>query len=80
MTIDMKYRRTSSEQNPKPVWDKVDRYAAEFQGKVGAVNYRESTDLNLKIEEALKEYFAKVHDYACADMLRFAVEEALEIL
>jgi len=33
-----------------------------------------------KTKEGLKEYYAKIHDYACAARLRFAVKKALEIL
>ena len=68
------------EENPQPVWDMVDRYVAEFKDKFGYVNCRELTGLNLKMEEGLKEYFAKVHNYACAARIRFAVKKAPEIL
>jgi hypothetical protein len=34
----------------------------------------------MKEKEDLKECFAKVHDYACAAKIRFAVGKALEIL
>jgi len=44
------------------------------------VNCRELTVLDVKTEEGLKEYFAKVHDYSCVDRLRFAVRNGLEIL
>jgi len=36
--------------------------------------------LNLKTEEGLKAYFMRVHDYACVERLKFAVEKAIEIL
>ena len=80
MAIGMKYGRTSAEQSPKPVWDIVDRYVAEFKDRFGAVNCRQLTGLDLKTEEGLKEYYAKVHDYACVERLKFAVEKALRIL
>ena len=80
VAIGIKYGRTSSEENPQPVWDMVDRYVAEFKDKFGYVNCRQLTGLNLKTKEGLKEYFAKVHDYACAARIRFAVKKALEIL
>lgn len=80
LAIGMKYGRTSPEQDPTQVWNKVDKYVAEFKERFGAVNCRQLTGLNLKTQEGLKEYFARVHDYACADRLRFAVEKALEIL
>lgn len=76
----MKYGRTRPEENPKPVWDMVDKYVAEFKDKFGYVNCGQLTGLNLKTEEGLREYFAKVHDYACVERLKFAVEKALRIL
>lgn len=66
--------------NPQPIWNIVDNYVAEFKEKFGYVNCRQLTGLNLKTKEGLKEYFAKVHDYACAARLKFAVKKAMEIL
>jgi len=80
IAIGMKYGRTSPEEDPQPVWNMVDKYVAEFKDKFGYVNCRQLTGLNLKTKEGLKEYFAKVHDYACAARIRFAVQKALEIL
>lgn len=80
IAIGIKYGRTSSEENPQPIWEMVDRYVAEFKDKFGYVNCRQLTGLDLKTKEGLKQYFAKVHDYACAERLKFAVEKGLEIL
>jgi len=80
LAIGMKHGRTGPEQSPKPVWDKVDRYVAEFKDRFGAVTCRELTGLDVKTEQGLKEYFAKVHDYACVDRLRFAVNKVTELL
>jgi len=80
LAIGMKYGRTAAEENPQPVWDKVDRYVAEFQERFGSTTCRQLTGLNMKKQEDLQEYFAKVHDYACAARIRFAVKKALEIL
>jgi hypothetical protein len=80
MAIGIKYGRSSPEENPQPTWDIVNKYVAEFRGKFGYVNCRQLTGLNLKTKEGLKEYFAKVHDYACVERLKFAVEKAVEIL
>jgi len=80
IAIGIKYGRSNAEENPKPVWDKVDRYVAEFKDKFRYVNCRQLTGLNLKTEEGLKKYFAKVHDYTCVARLKFAVEKAIEIL
>ena len=80
IAVGIKYGRTSPEQDPTPVWRMVDDYVRQFKDRFGYVNCRELTGLNLKTEEGLKRYFASVHDYACADRLRFAVEKALKIL
>jgi len=80
MAIGMKYGRTSAEENPQPVWNMVDKYVAEFRDRFGYVNCRELTGLDVKTKEGLKEYYAKVHDYACAERIRFAVQKAVEIL
>jgi len=80
LLIGMKYGRTSPEQSPQPVWNMVDKYVAEFKNKFSYVNCRELTKLDLKTAEGLKEYYAKVHDNACAERIRFAVRKAAEIL
>lgn len=80
IAIGMKYGRTSPEENPRPIWDMVNKYVAEFKDRFGYVNCRQLTGLDLKTKEGLKEYFAKVHDYACVARIRFAVKKAIEIL
>jgi len=79
MAIGMRYGRSKPEESPKPAWDMVNKYVAEFKEKFGGVDCRELTGLNLKTDEGLKQYYAKVHDYACADRLRFAVERAMKM-
>jgi C_GCAxxG_C_C family probable redox protein len=78
--IGAKYGRANPEQNPQPVWDMADKYVTAFRDKFRAVNCRQLTRLDLKTEQGLKQYFAKVHDYECVERLRFAVEKALDIL
>jgi len=80
IAIGLKYGRTSAEQNPQPTWQMVDKYEKEFKERFGHVNCRQLTGLDLKTEEGLREYFQKVHDYACAARIRYAVKKALEIL
>jgi len=80
LAIGMKYGRTSPEEDPKPVWNIVDKYVAQFEDRFGSVNCRQLTGLDLETEEGLKKYFEKVHDYARVERLKFAVEKALEIL
>ena len=78
--IGAKYGRTNPEQSPQPVWDMANKYVAAFRAKFKAVNCRQLTGLDLKTEEGLKQYFAKVHDYECTERLKFAIEKALDIL
>jgi C_GCAxxG_C_C family probable redox protein len=80
IAIGMKYGRTAPQENPKPVWDKVNKYVAEFRERFGAVNCSQLTGLNLKTEQGLKEYYARVHDYACVERLKFAIEKGLQLL
>ena len=80
IVVGMKYGRSSAEENPQPVWNMIDQYVAAFKDKFGAVNCRQLTELNLKTEEGLKEYFARVHDFECTERLKFAVERGIEIL
>jgi C_GCAxxG_C_C family probable redox protein len=80
MAIGIKYGRTSPEENPQPVWDMIDEYLTAFKGRFGAVNCRQLTGLNVKTEEGMKEYLARVHDYECTERLKFAVEKGIEIL
>ena len=80
MAIGMKHGRRTPEEDPKPVWDLVDRYVSEFKERFGHVNCGQLTGLNLKTAEGLKEYYSRVHDYACAERVRFAVQKCSEIL
>ena len=76
----MRYGRFSPEEDLQSVWNMVDRYVSEFRERFRYVNCRDLTGLNLKTEEGLKEYFAKVHDYICADRIRFAIKKVAEML
>jgi len=80
IAIGLKNGRTNANENPQSTWNMVDKYVAEFREKFGGVNCRQLTGLDLKTQEGLKEYFEKVHDYACAARIRFAVKKAIEIL
>jgi C_GCAxxG_C_C family probable redox protein len=80
LAIGIKYGRTSPEENPQPVWAMMDKYLTAFKGRFGAVNCRQLTRLNLKTPEGLQEYFARVHDYECAERLKFAIDQGIEIL
>ena len=79
LAIGLKYGRTSPEEDPRPVWDMVDRYVAQFRNALGSVICRQLTGLDLKSEEGLKECHAEFHDHRCTDRLRFAVRKAMKI-
>jgi len=80
LVVGLKHGRTSPEEDPQPVWKMIDEYLKAFNDRFGAVNCRELTRLDMKKQEDLKEYFAKVHDYACAERIRFAVQKALQLI
>jgi len=80
IAIGIKYGRNSPEECPQPVWNMVDKYVAEFKDRFGYVNCGQLTGLDLKTKEGLKEYYTKIHDYACAERIKFAVEKAIELL
>jgi len=80
MAVGMKYGRNSPEEDPQPIWEIMDKYVAEFKDRFGYLNCGELTGLDVKTKEGLQEYFAKVHDYSCADRIRFAVKKGVEIL
>lgn len=60
MAIGIKYGRMNAEQNPRPVWDMIDKYLDAFKDKFRAVNCRQLTGLNVKTEEGMKEYITRV--------------------
>lgn len=80
IALGIRYGRTSPEECPQPVWNMVDSYVTEFREEFGGVNCRELTGLDVKTAEGRKEYFAKVHDYACADRIRYAIQKAAQLL
>ena len=80
IAIGLKYGRNNPEENSQLAWDIMNKYVTVFKDRFGAVNCRQLTGLDLKTKEGLKEYFTRVHDYACAERLKFAVEKVVEIL
>jgi C_GCAxxG_C_C family probable redox protein len=80
MAIGIKYGRKSSEDNPQATWSRVNRFIETFKERFGAVTCRELTRLDVKTPEGMKEYLKSVHDYACAERVKFAVKKAIELL
>ncbi len=58
----------------------MDEYVAAFKARFKAVNCAQLAGLNLKTPEGLKRYFERVHDYECAERLKFVVKKGVEIL
>lgn len=80
LAIGMKNGRTSAEESPQRAWDLVDKYVAEFRRTFGNTDCRQLTGVDLKTKEGFKEYYERIHDYACAARIRFAVGKAAQIL
>lgn len=80
MAIGIKYGRKSNSESPQPTWSKVNELIKAFKDKWGAVTCRELTGLDIKTAEGQKEYYEKVHDYACTERVRFAIKKALELM
>lgn len=80
IAIGIKYGRKNNSENPQVTWSKVDEFIKAFKEKFGATTCRELTGLDIKTAEGLKEYYKNVHDYACTERVKFAVEKAMEIL
>lgn len=80
MAIGLRYGRKTPEESPALAWSVMDDYVAAFKERFRYVNCRQLTGLNLKTKEGLKEYFERVHDYECAERLKFAVAIAAELL
>jgi len=80
MAIGIKFGRESSEENPQVAWGKVDKFLEAFKARWGAFTCRELTKLDVKTKEGLKEYYRSVHDYSCAERVRFAIGQAIDIL
>jgi len=80
IAIGIKYGRKTSSENPQAVWAKVDSLVEAFRVRFGATSCRELTGLDIKTAEGFKEYYKSVHDYACTERVKFAVEKAIELL
>lgn len=80
MALGVKYGRKTSLENPQKTWLKADDFIEAFRVRWGATTCRELTGLDVKSAEGMKEYLKSVHDYACTERVKFAVEKAIELL
>jgi len=58
----------------------VNEFLDAFKERFQYTTCKELTGVDVKTPEGLKKYFENIHDYACADRVRFAVEKTLEML
>lgn len=72
--------RDTPEEDPVKTWSVVNEFLDAFKERFQYTTCKELTGVDVKTPEGLKKYFENIHDYACADRVRFAVEKTLEML
>jgi len=80
LTIGIMHGRNDAEQDPTRTWAMVDEFLDAFKDKFRYTNCRQLTGVNVKTPEGLKKYFESIHDYACAERVKFAIDKTIEIL
>jgi len=80
MAIGIKHGRKTNSENPQATWSRVDSFIKAFKERWGATSCRELTGLDIRTAEGFKEYYRSVHDYACTERVKFAIEKAVELL
>jgi C_GCAxxG_C_C family probable redox protein len=78
--ISIKHGRSSADESPAKTWAMVDEFVSAFKKRFHHTNCRELTGVDVKTPEGFKKYYEHIHDYACAERVKFAVEKTLEIL
>ncbi len=75
--------RKLATESPAKAWSLGQRLVQKFNGRFGVKQHptcRELTGLDMRDQEDQKRYFVLVHDYACADRVRFATRKAIELV
>jgi C_GCAxxG_C_C family probable redox protein len=80
MILGIEQGRDNLEDDPTKTWQMVDKFLDAFKQRFRYTTCRELTGVDVKTSEGLKKYFESIHDYACAERVKFAVEKTLEIL
>jgi len=80
LTIGMVHGRNSAEESPTKTWAMVDEFLNAFKERFHYTTCRELTGVNVKTPDGFKKYYESIHDYACAERVKFAVVKTLEIL
>ena len=73
--IGIKHGRNNPKENPMKTWFLVDEYLEVFKERYRYTNCRQLTGVDVKTPEGMKKYFESIHDYACAEGLKFAIEK-----
>jgi len=80
MMLGIEQGKDNPEDDPTKTWQMVDKFLDAFKQRFRYITCRELTGVDVKTPEGLKKYFENIHDYSCAERVRFAVEKTLEIL
>lgn len=80
LMIGIKQGRDKPEENPMKTWSLVDKYLEMFKKRFHYTNCRELTGVDVKTPEGMKKYYESIHDYACTERIKFAIEKTLQIL
>jgi C_GCAxxG_C_C family probable redox protein len=80
MILGIEQGRDNPEVDPTKTWQMVDKFLDAFKQRFHHITCRELTGVDVKTPEGMKKYVESIHDYACAERVRFAVEKTLEIL
>jgi C_GCAxxG_C_C family probable redox protein len=80
LMIGLVHGRNNPEEDPSKTWSMVNDYLKAFKEKFHYTDCRELTGVDIKTPEGFKKYYEHIHDYACAERVKFAVEKTLEIL
>jgi len=80
MILGIEQGRNNPEEDPLKTWRMVDKFLDEFKQRFHHTTCRELTGVDVKTAEGMKKYVESIHDYSCAERVRFTVEKTLEIL
>jgi C_GCAxxG_C_C family probable redox protein len=83
MSIGAVYGRSKLEENPMKAWSMGQELVEKFKERFKFDNYptcREFTGVDMRTAEGMQKYFKEIHDFACTDRVKFAVEKAIEII
>lgn len=80
MAIGSIYGRNKPEESPGKAWSMGQELVRVFKKKFKYTTCRELTGVDLETAEGLQKYFKEIHDFACTERVKFAVEKTIEII